>query len=384
LEETHFNQQIQLVATRTPYVPIMNFFFFSKYNRNNIKNFSHSLYSTISYFLYNTLFLAIYLFSLVTLLFFINGLSYSSVASFFLFTPQKSVIVVTLIVLLLLMFCFKMAIVPFHGWLLSIFCNTNYFILMLLTIPFKFIVYFTFLRLYGIFLKYDYFFSTNLFLYFGLLSMILGSIGLYHQLHIRKFLAYSTINHAGYILLALTITTGGGFFAFLYYIIIYLITLVGFFYFIISIKQKHTGKTIIYFSELCGSNNEQIKSYFLFSIILLSMAGMPPLAGFWGKFFIIKALLGFSQISWVAIFVIFLTTGISFIGYLRIIKLFFFLPVQTNIKEKKRLLKSFEIFSPRFQRVFVFICFFLFCNVFFLLFPITMLDHLIYYIWFLW
>jgi NADH:ubiquinone oxidoreductase subunit 2 (subunit N) len=355
------------------YSDLMTFFFHQKIF---LKKYNYSLYSTITYFFYNVFFASLYIIGTIIFLFFSDGLSFFSVLK--LSNEYGGLLIFNLAAILILnMFCFKMGIFPFHGWLLNVFANTNYFILMLLTIPFKLIVFYTFFRLFSLFSFFDdYLIISKTFICFGLLSIIYGAVGLFSQLNVRKFLAYSTIHHSGYILVSLSINTLNGFFSSIIYIVIYLVSTLGFFYFISGFRQKSTGRTIVNFAELAGGVEKQKYLYMLFSILLLSMAGMPPLGGFWAKFFVLRALLDYSMFGFFVLLIILVTTGIAFVGYLRIIKIFFY----TNIKLNKM---KFEVFSENLLWPLIFICFFLVISVFFILIPEYLFIKFGYYLLYL-
>jgi NADH-quinone oxidoreductase subunit N len=256
--------------------------------------------------------------------------------------------------------------------------NTNYFVLILLTIPFKFIVFYTILRLSGLVLI-NFFNLSNFLIILGLSSMIYGALGMFFQFNIRKFLAYSAINHSGYIVVSLATGTYYGFTASLTYIVIYLLTTLGFLFIVSLICHKQTGKSIIYFSELSGICFSQKLLFFCLSLILLSMAGIPPLGGFWAKFFVLKSVLSLNSLyfSLFTLLIILVTTSIAVVGYLRIIKLFFYQSVKNNKY-------SFEIYPKFALRLIFFICFILLGSIIFFLFPVFSYFKILYYVWLVW
>lgn len=321
---------------------------------------SLSVYGTMQYFIYNAFFLGIYIFGLTFLFFFSKSFSYMDLFTILLqgSTYGYSSLIVFSFFCILSMICFKMGIVPYHGWMLSVFSQINIVPLMLLLLPFKLAIFSTGLRLcYGVLHPYLFLFQPILFI-MAFASMIFGAFGMFVQLDIRKFLLFSTINHSGYILLGMSSGTILGIKATVFYILIYLISTLGFLVFIGSTLNIKTNKPLTNFLELASCSNLTIFPFLVFFIILLSMAGIPPFAGFWSKLFIIDALFSFGVLGWIGILIIILTSTLTVVGYLRVIKFFFI----DNTLTTKVVLKSYTLYS---LRVMGFVCFFL---IFFLFF----------------
>src|SRR5580693_934475 len=165
----------------------------------------------------------------------------------------------------------------------------------------------------------------NLLLISSLLSLIIGSIVGLAQTRIKRLLAYSTISHIGFILLALAINTEQSIDSLLFYIIQYSITnlnifliIIGLGYIIKNSKIDFTIKDIKFISELKGQFFLNPLLSLSLSICLFSMAGIPPLIGFFSKQFVLYSAVqsGYYFISFVAI----LVSVVSASYYLKIIK----------------------------------------------------------------
>ena len=172
----------------------------------------------------------------------------------------------------------------------------------------------------------------------SLLSLIIGTIVGLAQYRIKRLLAYSTISHVGFLLLAIIIVVRekeiAGLTAFLFYIIQYSITNLDTFAILLafgylfgnSSSEKRLGfhKDIINISSLKGVFNKNPVLGLSFSFCLFSMAGIPPLIGFFGKYFILSAAMmkGYYLLSIIGI----LASVISAAYYLRIIKVIHFAP----------------------------------------------------------
>jgi len=123
----------------------------------------------------------------------------------------------------------------------------------------------------------------------AVLSITIGSIGALYQVQIKRLLAYSAIANLGYILLSLCVTSLSGIFASFYYLFIYIVMSINIFIIIIYIRRypmKLKLKNLVEFVSVSHSN---FILSFLLVFSLLSFAGIPPLAGFFGKFAIFMA-----------------------------------------------------------------------------------------------
>jgi NADH:ubiquinone oxidoreductase subunit 2 (subunit N) len=257
-----------------------------------------------------------------------------------------------ILVLLIVLFCFKLGIVPFHFWLPSVFSGANYVILYFLAIPVKLTFLFLMYKLfYGLFFPYFYFWGP-IFLVLGMLSIIVGSIGLFTQKDLKKFFAYSTINHFGYIFLAFGCGNFIGQQAFFIYFFSYLFMNVAFLYFISSLINIKTNKPIVSFAEISNVQFNSNILQFCFALVLLSMLGLPPLLGFWGKYMILMALIAYSNwIGYFFCFLVIITSVIAATSYLSIFKTLFI-----SSKENLQIIK-FHVFSLLMLKVFFFFTF---------------------------
>ena len=173
----------------------------------------------------------------------------------------------------------------------------------------------------------------NLLLVCSLLSLIIGTIVGLAQYRIKRLFAYSTISHVGFLLLALAINSEESIESFIFYIIQYSLTnlnaffiLLAFGYIIHSSAAKKTNSTDIQFiSELKGQFRANPLLGLSLAICLFSMAGVPPLAGFFGKQMVLYSAVhnGDYFISIVAI----LVSVISASYYLKIIRVIHFDPI---------------------------------------------------------
>ena len=220
---------------------------------------------------------------------------------------------------LLINLFFKLTAAPFHIWAPTIYQNTPVTAVVFLTIFVKAVIFLFLLTLFtDIFYEFYELWGT-LFIFISIFSMIIGILGAFIEKAIKKFIIYSSISHAGFILLALPfIWFGEGQFSYIEYLIVYSISsLILWGGLLISLPYSLTYLTTL--KKILLNN---LLLLFLMSLNLFSMGGIPPLAGFFIKFDIIYCVL---QSSFFYLgFLVFILTIISFFYYLRFIKIMFF------------------------------------------------------------
>jgi NADH-quinone oxidoreductase subunit N len=152
------------------------------------------------------------------------------------------------------------------------------------------------------------------------LSMVLGNLVAILQSSVRRLLAYSAIAHAGYMLLGILSHTGQSFSALLYYAITYALTVLGAFG-VVSLVEENTGGDTL--SDFAGFSRRAPVPSFCMLFFLLSLAGIPPLAGFFGKFYLFSAVLtstpGSLGLLWLVILAIAMS-AVSLYYYLKVLK----------------------------------------------------------------
>ena len=264
-------------------------------------------------------------------------------------------------------FLFKIAAAPFHNWSPDVYDDTPTIVTIWLTLIPKISILILLLELHihvdlidqlSLFNQLNLFsfnidtITKNLLLISSLLSLIIGSVVGLAQNRIKRLLAYSTISHIGYILLALGIYTEQSIDSFIFYIIQYIITNLNIFLIIIatayivnqSINNNKTYfKDIRYISEFKGQFYSNPLISISFSICLFSIAGVPPLIGFFSKQFVLYSAIqsGYNFIAIVAI----ILSVISASYYLKIIKTFFidFDPASSNTVQVQASSNSVQI-----------------------------------------
>jgi NADH-quinone oxidoreductase subunit N len=118
----------------------------------------------------------------------------------------------------------------------------------------------------------------------AILSMIIGSLGALRQYSLKRLMAYSTILNIGYVLIGVVLHSDESIFASILYMVIYAVSTVGFFVCIIALAGNKADEAN--FDSLKGISYSKKTLAAVISIIMFSMIGLPPLAGFFGKFYL--------------------------------------------------------------------------------------------------
>jgi len=156
--------------------------------------------------------------------------------------------------------------------------------------------------------------------FISVLSMALGAIAAIGQRNIKRLMAYSSIGHMGYALLGLAAGTALGARGVLIYLAIYVFTNLGVFAAIQAMRRQ--GKAVENISDLAGLARNDIKLASVFALLFLSLAGLPPLAGFFAKFYVFLAAIQAGLVVPAILGV--LASAIGLVYYLRLVKVMFF------------------------------------------------------------
>ena len=216
-------------------------------------------------------------------------------------------------------FAFKIAIVPFHMWVPDIYEGAPTSITVFLAVTSKTAGLAVLIRLFMIGMPSISGYWVEIITILAVLTLILGNLVAIPQTNIKRMLAYSSIAQAGYLLLGIIANSNIGVAAILLYSLFYVFSNMGAFGVAIAVS-KATGS-----NEISDYNYLARRSPFLAAVMLvslLSLAGIPPLAGFIGKFYLFLAIIEKGQL-WLA----FLSIGMSVVSvyyYLRVVKVMYF------------------------------------------------------------
>ena len=223
---------------------------------------------------------------------------------------------------------FKLSLAPFHLWTADVYEGaptnvTSY----LSTISKGAAVYALMVILYRVF--GNLFFEWNAMLWWIILITItIGNIFAIRQNNFKRFLAFSSISQAGYIVLSVFIGTAQGMGASIYYILVYVVSNLAAFGVANAIETK-TGKINI--SDYNGLYKTNPNLSIILMLAMFSLGGIPPTAGFFSKFFVFTAVA--EQQEYLLLFIALLNTVISLYYYLLVVKAIFINPNETPIEK---------------------------------------------------
>jgi NADH-quinone oxidoreductase subunit N len=154
----------------------------------------------------------------------------------------------------------------------------------------------------------------------AVISMLLGSLAAIGQTNIKRLMAYSSIGHMGYALIGLAAGTEAGVQATLVYIAIYVVMSFGTFACIIAMRRQGTQVETI--ADLAGLSTQRPGYALALAVLMWSMAGIPPLSGFFGKLYVFSSAInaGLTALAIIGV----LTSVIGAFYYLRVIKVMYF------------------------------------------------------------
>ena len=160
------------------------------------------------------------------------------------------------------------------------------------------------------------------------ISIVVGNLAALSQSNVKRILAYSAIAQSGYMLLGLTATGGTGLISVLFYVIVYALTALGAFGVVLHVEQRRGGSQLHHFE---GLHQSAPGLALCMGVFMISLAGIPPLAGFFGKFYLFAGALGSVSkggnlgLLWVIVIAI-AFNAVSLYYYLIVLKHVFVIP----------------------------------------------------------
>ena len=224
------------------------------------------------------------------------------------------------IVFILVGLAFKISAVPFHMWAPDVYEGSPTSVTLFFTMVPKIAALTVFIR----FLYVPFFNLIDqwqmILIFLSIASMLFGAIAAIGQTNLKRLVAYSSIGHVGYALAGLATGSNDGIQSSVIYFTIYILMNLGLFSCLLMLRRNNEYYEEI--DDLSGlSKNHPLLSLSLL-VILFSLAGIPPLAGFFAKFYIFKSVL--EQSMYFLAIVGLLSTVVAAFYYLRIIKIMYF------------------------------------------------------------
>jgi len=222
------------------------------------------------------------------------------------------------LILLIAGFGFKISAVPFHLWTADVYEGSPVAVTSYLSVVSKGAILFVIVSVfYNVFTPVANSWYNMIFL-ISVATMIIGNLFALRQQNMKRFLAFSSIAQVGFILVGLTAQSTEGSSSVIYFILIYIFSNLGAFG-VISVVSAITGKETM--DDYRGFYKTNPLLTWVLAISLFSLAGIPPLAGFFGKFFLLFAGAGKGNYSLIVIAA--LNMVVSLYYYLKVIKAMF-------------------------------------------------------------
>lgn len=275
--------------------------------------------------------------------------------------------------MMLIGIAFKLSLVPFHFWAPDVYEGAPTPVTAFLSTAPKIAGFGLFVRILTPFqplelsgLNNSLFSLTSILAVMAILSMIVGNFGAIWQNNIKRMLAYSSIGHTGFMLMALFIFSASGFKALIFYMVIYAIMNMAAFMIVDEIEEK-TGKENI--DEYKGLGKSFNVLMIAMVIVLVSLTGLPPTAGFTAKFLVFSAAIEAYNLSGSALLMTMIITG----AISTVVSLFYYfrIPLNAFLQSSDTPLTPFKNSPKTYISLFL-----VFLLIFFIIFPSAIQQYL--------
>jgi NADH-quinone oxidoreductase subunit N len=279
-----------------------------------IKPNQRSNEAAVKYFLLGAFSLGILLYGM-SLLYGLSGSTNMRVMASVFAGQERNLLLVLAVILVVAGMAFKIAAVPFHMWAPDVYEGAPTPITAFLSVGSKAASFAMLLRIFTIAVP-----SMNadwrlLFEVLAIVTMTVGNLAALTQTNIKRMLAYSSIAHAGYLLIGVVAYTPRGIAAMMIYLLIYAFMQLGAFGVVIMMRRRDMiGDEL---KDLSGLHARHPFAAFAMLLFMLSLGGIPPTAGFMGKFWLFSAAIEAGYV-WLAVIGV-LNSAISLYYYIRIV-----------------------------------------------------------------
>ena len=224
------------------------------------------------------------------------------------------------LVFLLVGISFKLGVAPFHMWVPDVYQGAATPVTQFIGTAPKLAAFAMALRLLadglgGLSAQW-----ADMLIILSVLSMGIGNVLAIAQTNLKRMLAYSTIAHMGYLLLGLLSASAAGYAASMFYVSVYALMSLGAFGAVILLADKTSEADQL--TDLAGLAKRSPWVAFIMLVLMFSMAGVPPFAGFWAKWFVLKEVVQSGHVVLAAVAVMFSLVGAYY--YLRVVKIMYF------------------------------------------------------------
>ncbi|MDE3060630.1 MAG: NADH-quinone oxidoreductase subunit NuoN [Pseudomonadota bacterium] len=223
-------------------------------------------------------------------------------------------------ILIIVGFCFKLSAVPFHMWTPDVYEGAPTPVTAFLATASKAAGFALFARF--LMLPFGHLAAQwqQIIIFVSVASMAVGALGAIMQSNFKRLLAYSSIGHAGFMLMGLAAGSTAGVQAMLIYLAIYVFMSAGAFGCILLMRRG--GRYVEDIRELAGLARTQPVMALTLAIFMFSMAGIPPLAGFFGKLYVVLAAVD-AGLVWLAVVGV-IASVVGGYYYIKVVKIMYF------------------------------------------------------------
>jgi NADH-quinone oxidoreductase subunit N len=322
------------------------------------RNSGKSSEAGMKYFILGSLASGILLFGISMIYGFSGTTNFSALTDLYHNSANQSAIPVGVMfgfILVITAMFFKIAAAPFHMWSPDVYEGSSSIVTTFFATVAKFTALMALLKLFAT-LIIGWPGIEKIFIFTAITSIAVGSFGAIFQKNLKRLLAFSSVSHVGFILLGMAAFHSKAFTSCVLYALIYAIISIGSFGFLTLIKDRNqedesdeSNEKIFNISALSGLAKTNPVMAFSFATLMFSTAGIPPLAGFFSKFYILSsfAARGFFTITVIAI----LLSVVSAFYYLRIIKIMYFDEPKNEMEFSNLLAAKIIVFISAFLNI---------------------------------
>ncbi len=287
----------------------------ASFERDNTK----STEAGLKYFVLGALASGMMLFGISLVYGFAGSTSFPALAGVFA-TAAASKGVIIGMVLIIVGFCFKVSAVPFHMWAPDVYEGAPTPITAFFATAPKIAAMALFARV--MLEPFGHLAASwqQVVILVSILSMMGGALAAMMQTNIKRLLAYSSISHAGFILMGLAANNGSGLQAMLIYLTLYIFMSAGMFGCVLLMHRR--GHAVEEIKDLSGLSQTQPWLAAVIALFMFSMAGIPPMAGFFGKFYVVLGAVEAGLIGLAVMGVVASVIGCFY--YIKVVKIMYF------------------------------------------------------------
>ncbi len=274
----------------------------------------------LKYFVLGALSSGMMLFGMSLVYGFTGTTSFDGLAKLFALHGMVSKGVIVGMILVIVGLCFKISAVPFHMWTPDVYEGAPTPVTAFFATAPKIAALALFARVmlqpFGELVGQ----WAQILVFVSIATMVVGSLAAIMQTNIKRLLAYSSIGHAGFMLVGIASGSSAGVQAVLVYLALYIFMSLGMFGCVLMMRRD--GHYVENLKDLAGLGRTQPLMAMVISLFMFSMAGIPPLAGFFGKMYIVIAAIS-AGLTWLAVIAV-LMSVISGYYYIKVVKIMYF------------------------------------------------------------